>query len=289
MPLAPPHLPSSVLAELATAKLDPSDLAGRDPAFIEQFGRPVCRWLSETYFRTTFDGLEHVPEPPFVTVGVHSGAPLLPEVWPVMSTCWDLFGLEFPSYGLLHDVAFRIPVVRNLLIKLGAIRATPANAAKVLEAGGAVLIYPGGDAETMRPFVARDTVDFRGRTGVVSLALTHGVPLLPIVNVGGHEVYAVLANGRGIARRVGITRATRISALPVVAGLPWGLWVGGMVPYIPLPARIDYRIGEPVMYPQAPELAGDRVLLRDEARRLQERMQHMTWELAGRRRWPVLG
>jgi 1-acyl-sn-glycerol-3-phosphate acyltransferase len=289
MLLDPPHLPSSVLAELATAKLDPSDLGGRDPAFIERYAWPVARWLSETYFRTSFDGLAHVPDPPFITVGVHSGAPLLPDVWPVLSKCWDLFGVESPSYGLLHDVAFRIPVIGNLLIKVGGLRATPENAAKVLDAGGAVLVYPGGDAETMRPFRSRDTVDFRGRTGVVSLALAHGAPLLPIVNVGGHEVYAVLTEGRGLARRTGLKRATRISALPVVAGLPWGLWVGGMLPYLPLPARIEYLIGEPVGYPRAPELADDPVLLRDEARRLQDRMQRMTWELADRRRWPVVG
>ncbi len=60
----------------------------------------MCRWLSETYFRTTFTGLQHVPDPPFIVVGVHSGAPLLPDVWPVLSTCWELFSPEYPTYGL---------------------------------------------------------------------------------------------------------------------------------------------------------------------------------------------
>jgi hypothetical protein len=51
MLLDAPHLPSDVLDQLWRADLDPSELSGRDPDFIERYGLPICRWLSRTYFR----------------------------------------------------------------------------------------------------------------------------------------------------------------------------------------------------------------------------------------------
>jgi 1-acyl-sn-glycerol-3-phosphate acyltransferase len=289
MLLDAPHLPTELLDDLRRADLDPSDLSGRDPEFIERYGLPLCRWLSRSYFRASYEGLDNLPDAPFIAVAVHSGAPLLPDVWPMLAVWWERFPLHQPGYALVHDAAFRIPVVRNLLIKLGALRATPENAARVLEAGGTVLIFPGGDVEAMREFRSRHTVNFHGRTGVIRLALEHGVPLVPVVNVGGHEVFVVLTSGRRLAEWTGVARITRIRALPVVAGLPWGLWVGGMLPYLPLPARIDYKVGQPLPFPHAPELGGHEPTLRREAGRVQDTMQRMTWELAARRRLPVVG
>jgi 1-acyl-sn-glycerol-3-phosphate acyltransferase len=289
MLLDAPHLPSDVLDQLWRADLDPSELSGRDPDFIERYGLPICRWLSRTYFRATYEGLDNLPDPPFIAVAVHSGAPLLPDVWPMLAIWWERFSPRHPGYALVHDAAFQIPLARNLLIKLGALRASPANAARVLEAGGTVLIFPGGDLEAMRAFRSRHAVRFHGRTGVIRLALEHGVPLVPVVNVGGHEVYVVLTSGRRLAEWTGVARLTRIKAVPVVAGLPWGIWLTGMLPYLPLPARIDYKVGQPIAFPRAPELASDEATLRQETGRLQDRMQYMTWELVDRRRRPVLG
>jgi 1-acyl-sn-glycerol-3-phosphate acyltransferase len=289
MLLDPPQLPGRFLENLTRSRLDPSDLNGRDPEFIERYGRPVCRWLAENYFHATYEGIHHVPDPPFVAVCVHSGAPLLPDVWPMLAAWWDLFSPSQPAYALVHDAAFRIPFLGNLLIKLGALRASPENADKVIEAGGTVMIFPGGDIEAMRSFHSRNIVSFHGRTGVVRLALTHGVPLLPVVNVGGHEVYVVLTSGRQLARWTGLTRFARLKALPLVAGLPWGVWPSGMLPYVPLPARISYKVGEPIKFPRVPGLSNDEATLRQEAGRLQDRMQRMIWELADERRLPVVG
>src|SRR5215210_2334916 len=112
---SPPVLPAAVLESLWRDNLDDSELDGRDPEFIESYGKPVCDWFRRTYFRAEFFGEENVPnDPPFIAVANHSGAPILPDVWPLLSRFWELFSSEQPSYALVHDAAFHVPLVRNL-------------------------------------------------------------------------------------------------------------------------------------------------------------------------------
>ena len=280
----------NVLEELAREELDPSDLGGRDPEFIERFARPFCRRLRETYFRTEHEGLQNIPrEPPFIVVSTHSGGPLLPDVWPMLATWWNLFSPEVPAYALVHDAVFRVPVVRNAMIKIGALRASRENAEKVLNAGGVLTIMPGGEVEALRSFSRRNRVDFRGHTFFVELALRHGVPVVPVVNVGGHEVYFTLFSSRRLARWSGIERLTRVKTVPLTVGLPWGVWLGGFLPYLPLPAKISYRVGEPFYFARDRDLAADGDYVHKRADEIMEAMQIMVDGLSARRRFPVIG
>lgn len=280
----------NVLEELARDDLDPSDLGGRDPEFIERFARPFCTWLRTTYFRTEHEGLENIPrELPYIVVSTHSGGPMLPDVWPMLATWWNLFSPEVPAYALVHDAVFRMPVVRNAMIKIGALRASRDNAERVLQAGGMLAILPGGDAEALRSFRQRNRIDFRGHTFFVELALRHGVPVVPVVNVGGHEVYFTLLSSRRLARWSGIERLTRVKTVPLTVGLPWGVWPGGFLPYLPLPAKISYRVGEPFFFSRDPDLARDADYVRKRADEIVDAMQAMVDGLAARRRFPVIG
>ena len=250
----------------------------------------MCNWLSRRYFRAEFEGLENVPrKAPFIAVANHSGAPILPDIWPMIAKWWELFPLEQPSYALIHDMAFRLPFVRNLLIKMGGLRAGRESAERALEAGGVLLVMPGGDAEAQRSYWARNRIDLRGRTGVVELALRFGVPLLPVVNVGGSEVNLTLVSSRRLARWTGLERLARVKTLPLTFGLPWGVWLTGFVPYLPLPSKISYRVGTPFEFPRNAELAHNADLLERSSRLLTDSMQRMLSELSQRRRLPVLG
>lgn len=277
------------LGELVSTRLDPSDLDGRDPAFIEAVGRPLCRWLADRYFRFEAEGIDLLPEPPFIAVTNHSGGPVLPDIWPMLAVWWDTFPVELPSHALVHDAAFRVPVLGNLLVRLGALRASRANAEKVLEAGGTLLIAPGGDAEALRSFRNRNRIDFRGHSFFVELALRYGVPIVPVVNVGGHEAYFTLASSRRLARWTGMERLLRIKTVPINVGLPWGIWATGLLPYLPLPTKISYRVVEPVNVPRAPELARNAVLVSQIYDRVVGEMQKAVDDLARRRTLPVLG
>lgn len=150
-------------------------------------------------------------------------------------------------------------------------------------------ILPGGDTEALRSFRNRNRVDLRGHTFFVELALRHGVPVVPVVNVGGHEVYFTLLSSRRLARWSGIERLTRVKTLPVHLGLPWGWWLGGFLPYLPLPSKISYRVGQPIYFSQDPELARDADYLRKWTDEIGDSMQAMVDGLAAKRRFPVIG
>lgn len=263
--------------------------SGRDPDFIRRVAMPAFTRLRR-YFRAELDGLEHVPRSgPFIVVGNHNGGPLLPDCFVMLSYWWAALGPDRPAYGLVHDSALRVPGVRTLLAKIGGIRASRENGSRVLEAGAPLLLYPGGDLDCLKSFWRRNTVDFYGRTGFAELALTHGVPIVPVVNAGGHEVYVTLFSSPRLARWTGAARLTRVKTLPINVGLPWGIWATAFVPYLPLPAKFTYRIGAPIHLGHDPEAARDPRALRVASARVTRAMQAMLDEIVARRRLPIFG
>jgi len=285
-----PAVAARLYQEVSGPGLDPDDLEGRDPRFIEEVGRPFCDWLRKVYFRAECEGLEYLPRRgSFIAVANHSGGPMLPDIWVMISQFWELFGSQAPSYALVHDAAFRVPGVRNALIKLGALRASRRNAEKVLEAGGVLLITPGGDLEALRSFRQRNRLDLHGRTAFVEWAFRYGAPVLPVVNVGAHEVYCTLFSSRALARWSGIERWTGVKTVPVNLGLPWGIWLTGFVPYLPFPSKMSFQIGKPFRFPKDPRLAQNPDAVMRAFHRVGDRMQEMLDELAARRRFPVIG
>lgn len=278
------------LAELLRENLDPDDPADRDIGFIKEYAAPILDFIAEYYFRTEVEGVENVPkEGPLMAIASESGGPMLPDALMMVSHSWRHLGIAFPSFALVHDVVFRIPVLRNAMIKIGALRASRANATKVIEMGGMVLVHPGGELDALRSFWRRNTIDFHGRTGFIEVALEHGVPILPMVAIGGHEVYFTLFSSRLLARLTGLERLTGVKTLPLTFGLPWGVWATGFLPYLPLPSKIVIKVGKPFHLPKDPKLAKDRKFVAEVYTEITRTMQGMMDELAERRRFPVLG
>jgi thioester reductase-like protein len=279
----------SSFLDLFTRRMDPADLGNRDPKFIEAVA-PALDHLRLRYFRSAGEGMEHVPASgPFIAVANHSGGPLLPDVF-MMLPWWAMtMGTERPAYAMLHDLLFRIPVVNNFLMKVGGLPDSTRNAERALDAGAGVLTCPGGDLDCFRSFRDRNKIDFFGRTGFIELAFKLGVPILPLVCVGGHEVYWTIFSSRRLARWSGIERLTRVKTVPMIVGAPWGVWFTGFLPYIPLPAKLEYRVGEPIHVEHDPKLAADRDAVQHVYDRVTAVMQAMVDEVASRRRFPVLG
>lgn len=109
-------------------------------------------------------------------------------------------------------------------------------------------MFPGGDIESLRPFRDRRRIVLAQRQGFARLALRAGVPIVPVVSAGSHETMIVLTRGHRLARLIQTHKWARISSLPVILAAPWGLLFGPTcaLPYLPLPSKITFQVGEPL-------------------------------------------
>ena len=100
-----------------------------------------------------------------------------------------------------------------------------------------------------RPSLTENVVDFGGRTGYVTAAVSAHAPIVPVVSIGGQETQLFLSRGRRLSRALGLTklerRLFRTDILPVSLGLPFGLSV--LVPVnMPLPSKIVVEVLGPI-------------------------------------------
>src|SRR3954454_19991896 len=201
--------------------LDGDDLDAWDPDYIRRV-LPLWRAVLKTYFRGEVRGLEHIPEEgPCLLVGNHSGSTLIVDTFVFAVAFYERFGAERRFHQLAHDVAARWPGTG--LSRWGTVAASHANARQAFDRGAPVLVYPGGDYETFRPSWHSDRIEFGGRRGFIRLALERGVPIVPVVAIGGQETALFLTRGQRVARLVGLDRLARIKVLPVSLGPPFGV------------------------------------------------------------------
>lgn len=223
-----------VLGRAAESTAD--DVAARDPDLVLLVGE-LYRWLARHYFRLRVTGIENVPARGAVLlVGNHSGGLLPSEGFFTEIAIWERFGPARAVYALAHDFLFEDPLLRRYAGRMGLLRAGHESARHAFAAGACVLVYPGSDLDTFRPFRDRNRVVLGGRKGFIALALRERVPIVPVVTAGNHEQMIVLARGDRIARILHAHRWARTEVLPIVLSLPWGL-TSGFVPYLPLPAQ----------------------------------------------------
>ncbi len=241
---------------------DPDRLDGRDAALIAA-ALPYATALCRGYFKLRVEGAERVGDAPALYVGNHNNGLAGPESLCTLATLWAARGPDAPVYALAHDFAMRqLTPFGRALHRFGALRASPANARRVLDAGGQVLVYPGGDLEAYRHFRRRDEVILGDRTGFVRLAQETGAPIVPVVAQGAHRSALIVSEGASIARRIGLKRWARLERFPVALALPWGVALGPWLPYLPLPLPIRLRFLDP-----------ERVSPRDDPAAVRERVR----------------
>lgn len=129
------------------------------------------------------------------------------------------------------------PLTNQMLPAMGAIAANPENAHRVLAAGRKVLVYPGGDLDAFRPSRDRGRLVFGPRRGYGRLGLREGVPIIPVVSAGSHDVWWVVSDGRWLSRLLRTHRFLRTDVLPNTVSVPWALTVGAP-PFLPLPVPV---------------------------------------------------
>lgn len=260
-----------------------ADLSLRDPAYLDRV-LPLLRLPVKAWFRSEVRDIDRVPATGgALLVSNHSGGALAFDV-PILAVAFfEQFGTDAPLYCLAHDAMFLGPV-GTIMRRSGMVPANRANAAAVLEAGAVTIVFPGGDHDTLRPSSKRHTIDFAGRTGYVRTALEAGVPIVPVVSIGGQETQLFLSRGERINKLLGIHRVLRTDYFPLSFGFPWGL-TAAFPMNVPLPSKIVTQVLEPV----DPADFGPDPDVAEIDEHVRAVMQAALDELARQRRFPVLG
>lgn len=272
-------------SEYETAAPEPvAAPGGRDPKFLERVW-PLLELAVKGWFRSDVEDIEKVPaEGGALIVSNHSGGLLAMDV-PVIAVAFaEHFGMARPLYTLAHDMLFVGPL-KYVMERGGLVPADRKTADQVLRSGAVTIVFPGGDFDAFRPTAEANTIDFAGHKGYVRTALEAGVPLVPVVSIGGQEVQLFLTRGEGLMERLGMSKLFRTKIAPITFGFPFGFSLG-IPPNFPLPAKIQTRVLDPIdiraEFGDDPDIAEvDRVV--------RERMQVALDDLASKRRFPVLG
>ncbi len=232
------------------------DLDARDEQLVA-VTLDVARWFGRHYFRSRVVGAEHVPaHGAALLVGNHNGGFLTTDTYLTMAAIADRHGLARVVRPLAHDFVFDDPLLRRYAQRFGAIRAGHDVAQRAFARGDLVLVYPGGDLDTFRPFSRRNQIELGPRMGFVRLALHARVPIVPVVSAGTHEQLIILARGDRLARLLRLHRWARTEVCPIALSLPWGI-SSAFLPYVPLPAQTTVAFGPPLAWPELPSNAGD--------------------------------
>ncbi|GMV42090.1 MAG: hypothetical protein AMXMBFR64_38060 [Myxococcales bacterium] len=235
---------------------DTDSMDNRDPARIERIAALVEPLLWR-WFRPVIHGLDRIPAGTALYVGNHNAGMLTPDSYVFGIAALRAHGVSALPYGLMHEVPIRWPLVHQLFVPMGAVRACPDNGLRALREGHKVLVYPGGDLDAMRSWRDRHKVIFGPRRGYIRLALRAGAPIVPVVTAGAHETYVILDDGRHIAEAIGADRLFRVKRWPVALSLPWGLTIGPTPPHFPWPSRMVMEVLPPVHFDRHGEGAAE--------------------------------
>jgi 1-acyl-sn-glycerol-3-phosphate acyltransferase len=238
------------------------DEYGRDSKLVSEL-QPLLDFLYERYWRVSVQGADQLPSGGAILVANHSGA--LPYDGPVatLAIMRERPDLREPRW-LVEDQIFHAPVLGTLFNRLGAVRACPENALRLLDEQRPVLVFPEGYQGLSKPFAQRYQLKRFGRGGFVKLALRTGAPIIPVAIVGSEETSPLL--GRIPASFLGVPY------LPLTSPLP-------------LPARWTLRFGDPIgMEELGPDAADDLAEVQRLTERTREAIMGMLQALLRERR-----
>ena len=215
------------------------------------------------------------------------------DAWTFVFEWWRRLGTERVLHPTAHDVLMAAPGIGDYFRHVGVIPASRQGVTAALDAGRDVIIWPGGDVDSMRNWRRRDQAVLGGRKGFVRQAIRSGVPIVPVATVGGHDTAFVLSEGQWIAngldRVSGLKKKLRGTRMPIVLGIPFGLTIETIPTHLPLPAKIRTELLEPIHVDHDPDRVNDRTYVDMVYVEVQSAIQDGMDRLARQRRFPVFG
>jgi 1-acyl-sn-glycerol-3-phosphate acyltransferase len=214
--------------------VSPMELAERFRDRVDHRLVSVARTLIhglEAIHPVRFDGLENLPEGPALLVGNHG---LLGyETALFFAHIFDATG-RVPR-GCADKWFFKVPVLRDVLVRVGGMYGARGNALRALSEGHLVVCYPGGAREVLKHDPAqRYRLRWDKSAGFARVALQAGVPIIPFAAAGVDHTYEIVSRLRGSGQ---LLMGHDKYDLPVL---------NGALGPIPSPVPFWFRIGKPI-------------------------------------------
>lgn len=244
------------------ARRSPRDEFGLDPEFRAR-ALPLFRLLYEKYWRVEARGARNVPRSgPVLLVSNHSGA--LPFDATMIACALEEARHPRPARFLYDRFVDDLPWIPEFYRKAGGVVASHENAARLLDKGELVGLFPEGVSGLSKLYSERYVLQpFSG--GCVRLALRFGAPIVPVAVVGAEEIYPLVGRLKGIGQLLGAPY------LPVTPFFP----LLGPLGLIPLPSKWRIRFGKPIVFEQAMPERLDGTAIRALAEQVRRRVQTM--------------
>lgn len=224
--------------------------------------------LVRVLFRPRLQGVENLPKDgPYLLVANHSAGAGIAEIMCIIALYLRQVGPHRPLAGFALPQGFHVFPLSRLLKSIGAIPSSYDAARQTLARKVPILIFPGGDHETLRPVWQANRVDFGGRTGFLKIARESAVPIVPMGISGSHYTCPVFLRAQWLAwalvvprllglKRWGISLTGLLGAVAISTCVPlaiewralftW-LWLGSPLVFLPIvPWRITMTIGAPI-------------------------------------------
>lgn len=287
---ARPKGPQDPLGKLIARRVaGATSLDGPNETFMRYLQNPVWDLLCDHYFRLEIDGWHRVPDEPSLLIGIHSGGALTMDAWTLVHSWHRHYEGKRVLHGTAHDVLMAAPGLGDYFKAVGVIPASRRGVTAALAAGHDVVVWPGGEQDSMRSWRHRDKAQLFGRKGFVRQAIRSGVPIVPVATVGGHDTVFVLSEGRFLARWTGLGKRLRGATMPIVAGFPFPLAVEVLPAHLPLPAKIRTELLDPIHVDHDPERVDDAEYVDRIYHEVEGAIQAGMDRLAKRRSFPIFG
>ncbi|OYO16910.1 acyltransferase [Enemella evansiae] len=221
------------------------DQFGYDPEFTERVYQPLIMFLARRWFRVEVRGVENIPaDGPALLVSNHAGAMPI-DALVLQGVVRDETGRQPRMLGA--DLVFKTPFMHDFARRTGSTVACPEDAARLLESGELVSVFPEGFKGLGKLYADRYRLQRFGRGGFVSTAIRAETPIVPVSIVGSEEIFPLISTAPAIAKAFGFPY------FPVTPLFPW-LGVLGM---IPLPSKWIIDFGEAITTDELPRGAAD--------------------------------
>lgn len=235
---------------------------------------PFFRFLYKKWFKVALVGLENIPsEGNAILYGNHSGVLPLDGVM-----LYDGIIQKHPSPRrirfLVNEFIRTAPGGGKIIQGFGGVPAKYEVAIDLINKGELVFFYPEAEKGTGKLYKDRyKLVEFN--PGFVKAAIETQTKLIPVVTVGGDEIYPLLGNLKPAADAIGAPY------WPITPLFPW-------LPFpfsaIPMPVKLLICIGKPFELDLPPDKSDDHSLLQLETNKLRQDIQSKLNDLLAIRR-----